>query len=139
MLCTVSVFADCSIDICISVLYCVCFFCLCVLFWQVSCLTVCTTELVDLQNDMICMYVCMCVCSSILQVGSKSLIQLDLKMCELLISVQSMHMSHIEKCALLRRTEKWWQHDMCPICGDVLCTHLLIVWVLMKFTEPLVS
>jgi hypothetical protein len=32
MLCTVFVFRDCSNDICISVLYCVCFFCLCVAF-----------------------------------------------------------------------------------------------------------
>ena len=63
--CTVSEFGDCSIDIRLFVLCCVCLFCLYVMcFFLTSFMSdCCMTEFVDLQNDMyVCMYVCTYIC-----------------------------------------------------------------------------
>jgi hypothetical protein len=50
----ISVYLFCFVLCCVFICICLCI----VFFWQVSCPTVCTTEFVDLRNDMICMYVC---------------------------------------------------------------------------------
>jgi hypothetical protein len=75
MLCTVFIFVsgDCSIDICIFVFVLLFVFCLvlyCVFVLLSVCLSsekfhvrlFCTTQFMDLRNDVMCMYVCMYVC-----------------------------------------------------------------------------
>ena len=71
MLGTVFDFADCSIDISLFVLYCVCFVgVLCVLFLTGFMSDCCMTEFVDLRNNLyvyvriyyVCMYACVHLC-----------------------------------------------------------------------------